>query len=200
MALHIYRVGRSVPVRSRNPIKSHVKIQLLTRTGRFGPVWPVWPGCRSSGGINFLIQTPNWTFYICISIVSTRSTQWYSPISILTMLARSVWPVRPDCPANSVFANFGCQHMPPYFLVKFAYQETSLKAQLHWNNENHLRQSCLAFKGDIEYRLYHLILLNIFTSVLLHAINASCVSEPSLSTYYLSCELLKHQLKSFSHL
>ena len=38
MALHIYRVGRSVPVRSRNPIKSRVKIQLLTRIGRFVPV------------------------------------------------------------------------------------------------------------------------------------------------------------------
>ena len=31
---------------------------------------------------NSLIRTPNWTIYICISIVSTRSTQWCSPIGI----------------------------------------------------------------------------------------------------------------------
>jgi len=74
---------------------------------------------------NSLIRTPNWTIYIYVLIVSIRSTQW-CPIGILTMLSR---PVRPDCPANSVFADFGCQHMPPCFLVKLAYQETSLKAQ-----------------------------------------------------------------------
>ena len=40
MALHIYRVGRSVPIRSWNPNKSYVKIRLLTRIGHFRPVWP----------------------------------------------------------------------------------------------------------------------------------------------------------------
>ena len=40
MTLHIYRVGRSEPIRSWNPNKSRIKIQLLTRIGRFGPVWP----------------------------------------------------------------------------------------------------------------------------------------------------------------
>ena len=100
VALHIYRVGRSVPIKSRNPIKSRVKIQLLTRTGRFGPVWPVsgpiWPvrpGCRSSGRHNSLIRTPNWTFYICISIVSMRSMQWLSSLCFLSNLTRPVWPV-----------------------------------------------------------------------------------------------------------
>ena len=51
----------------------------------------------------------------------------------------SVWPVRPDCPANSVFANFGCQHMPPCFLVKLAYQEISHKAQ---NCTETMRSTC----------------------------------------------------------
>ena len=91
--------------------------------------------------------------------------------------------------------------MPPYFLEKLVYQETSLKAQnctetMRITRVNHV----LLSRAIFEYRPHHLILLNIFASVLLHAINASRVSEPSLSTYELSCELLKHQLKSFSHL
>ena len=40
-----------------------------------------------------------------------------------------------------------------------------------------------------------LILLNILTSVLLHTVDTSCVSETSLVTHYLGCEFLKHQLK-----
>ena len=98
VALHIYRVGRSVPIRSRNPNKTRVKIQLLIRIGCFRPVWSVsksvWPlvrpGCKSSGRHNFLIQTPNWTFYIGVSIISTRSTQWWSQFDNLTKL---YWPV-----------------------------------------------------------------------------------------------------------
>ena len=215
MALEIYRVGRSVPIIIRNPNKSHVKIQLLTRIGRFRPVWlvsgpvrPVRPGCRSSGRHNSLIRTPNWTIYICILIVSTRSTQWCSPIGILTMLPRPVWPVYrtgltglPRLSSKLGICQFWMSTYAPLFLGKTCVpRNISQRRKLHWNNEKHLCQSCLAFKGDIVYRPYHSILLNIFTSVLLHANNASCVSEPSLSTYYLSCELLKHQLKSFSHL
>lgn len=41
-------------------------------------------------------------FYICISIVSTRSTQWWSPICILSTLIRPVWSVWwPVCTAGS---------------------------------------------------------------------------------------------------
>ena len=99
VTLHIYMVGWSVPFRSQNPNKSRVKIQ-LTRIGHSGPVWPVsepvWPvthGCRSFGRHNFLIRRSNRTFYICISIILTRSMQWCSPISNLTKLPRLVWPV-----------------------------------------------------------------------------------------------------------
>ena len=38
VTLYIYRVGWSVPIRSRNPYKSCVKIQLLTQIGLFGMV------------------------------------------------------------------------------------------------------------------------------------------------------------------
>ena len=89
----IYRVWRFVSIRSRNSNKSRVKIQLLTRIGCFGPVWSVRPGCRSFGRHNFLIRILNWTFYICISIVSTRSMQRCSPIRDLTTLSWPVWPV-----------------------------------------------------------------------------------------------------------
>ena len=70
---------------------------LIARKPSEVPSWigigSVWPRCRSSGRHNFLIRISNWTFYICISIVSTRSTQWYSPICNLTNLSRPVWPV-----------------------------------------------------------------------------------------------------------
>ena len=100
VTLRIYRVAWSVPFRSRNLNKSRVKIWLLTRIGRFGPVWPVseqvWPvrpGCRSSGRHNFLIRSPNWTFYICSLIVSTRSMQWWSSIDNLKKFSWPVWLV-----------------------------------------------------------------------------------------------------------
>ena len=38
VTLYIYRVGWSVPIRSRNPYKSRIKIQLLTLIGHFGPI------------------------------------------------------------------------------------------------------------------------------------------------------------------
>ena len=120
VTLYIYRVGWSVPIRNQNPYKSRIKIQLLTRIGFFrpvwsvsGPVWPVRPGCRSSGRHNFLIRSPNWTFYICISIVSTRYMQWWSPIDNLTKFSLPVWPVyttgltvRPVCPTSLDLCQF----------------------------------------------------------------------------------------------
>jgi len=58
VTLHIYRVGWSVSFRSRNPNKFHIKIQLLTWIGRFGPVWPVskpiwpsWTGLTGQTGV-----------------------------------------------------------------------------------------------------------------------------------------------------
>ena len=51
VALHIYGVGRSVPVRNHNPNKSRIKIQLLTRIGCFGPVLPPWTGLTSQTGV-----------------------------------------------------------------------------------------------------------------------------------------------------
>jgi len=47
----------------------------------------------SSRSRNSLILSPNWMFYICILIVSTRATQWWSQIWILTKSPWLVWPV-----------------------------------------------------------------------------------------------------------
>ena len=124
MALHIYRVWRSVPIRSQNPNKSRVKIQLLTRIVCFRPVWPPLDRsdrCRSSGRHNFLIRMPNWMFHIYISIVSTRSMQWCSPIDNLSNFSWPVWPVYKrgltGLPRLSRKPE-SCQHMPPLFLGK----------------------------------------------------------------------------------
>ena len=132
-----------------------------------------------------------------------RSTQWCNPIGILTKLPRPVWPVyrtgltgSPRLSSKLGICQFWMSTYAHLFLGKTCVpRNISQSPKLHWNNEKHLRQSCLVFKGDIVYRPCHFILLNIFTPILLHAINTSCVSEPSLSTYYLSCEFLKHQLK-----
>ena len=131
-----------------------------------------------------------------------RSTQWCSPIGILTMLPRLVWPVywtgltdSPRLSSKLGICQFWMSTYAPLFLGKACARNISQSPELHWNNENHPRQSCLVFKDDIVYRPYQLILPNIFISFLLHAINASCVSEPSLSTYYLSCELLETPIK-----
>ena len=81
---------------------------------QFGPVLPVRPCVKSYRSHNSLIRTPNWAFYICISIISTRATQWWSWICIL---AKSPWPVRPVCAYRSdrsaQSANFGHQQIGP---------------------------------------------------------------------------------------
>ena len=150
VALHIYRLGRSLPVRSRNPIKSRVKIQLLTRTGRFGPVsgpvWPLWTGLtaldrsdRGAGLLGRIISSSG--FQIGRSIYAFRSSWWdlrNGEVQLIIWQScpdrsdRFVWqvrPVRPDCQQILSYANFECQHMPPCFLVKLAYQETFFQSQ-----------------------------------------------------------------------
>ena len=169
VALHIYRVGRSVPVRSQNPIKSCVKIQLLTRTGRSGPVWPVSgpvrPGCRSSGRHNSLIRTPNWTFYICISTVSTRSTQWCSRIGNLTNFSRPVWLVSmrgltslSRLPRKPYSCQFWVSTYAPLFLSKACVlRNISPSPKMHLNNEKHLRTNHVLLWRTISY-IGHVIL------------------------------------------
>ena len=82
VALHIYRVGRSIPVRSRNPYKSRVKIQLLTRIGLFGPVWrvskSVWPPLNRSdrgAGLPGGVTSPS-GLQIGHPIYTFRSSWW----------------------------------------------------------------------------------------------------------------------------
>ena len=55
ITLYIYRVRWYVPIRSRNPYKSRVKIQLLTQIGLFGPRGVGLPrGITSSSGVQIL--------------------------------------------------------------------------------------------------------------------------------------------------
>ena len=151
VTLYIYRVGWSVPIRSRNSYKSRVKIQLLTQIGHFGLVWPVsvpvWPpldrsdrsdrGAGLPGGI-----TSSSELQIGRSTYAFQSSRrhlcngevlliiWQLCLDRSDWFIQHLWPVYPDCPANLLYANFVCQHMPPCFLVKLAYQETLLKAKI----------------------------------------------------------------------
>jgi len=129
--LYIYRVGWSYPLGVKtltNPVSkynSELGLAFLDRSNwfmdwsnRHEPVWPVRSGCRSSGRHNLLIRSPNWTFYIWISM---RSTQWWSPIDNFTKLP---WPIRPvyttsriGSPSlSSTCDNSGCQQRPIKFV------------------------------------------------------------------------------------
>ena len=96
-------------------------------------------------------------------------------------------------------ANFGCQHMTSYFLVKLAYQETLLKpkaALKHW--EALMHQSHLISIDEEIRSTTHLDMVqdNSFTLLLtfpyLHW-------DMSLSTHHLSYEHLMQWLESSSH-
>ena len=156
---------------------SWLELGISDRSDRPGPVRP---GCRSSGRHNSLIRTPNWTFYICISIVSTRSIQWWSPTSNLTNLTRPVWPVYmrgltglPRLSRKYSSFQFWVSTYAPLFLGKACIpRNISPSPKMHLNNEKHLRTNhVLLSKGR-----YHISAMS------------SCVSETSLSIYNLGCE------------
>ena len=126
ITLYIFRMGRYVPIRSQNPNKPHIKIQLLIRIGLFQPVWPVllpvWPPLNRSQGAGLpgdIISSSG--LQIGRSIYAFRLSRWdicngEVQFTIwLTCLDRSdwfiqhLWPVYPDCPANLLYANFVCQ-------------------------------------------------------------------------------------------
>jgi hypothetical protein len=93
--LYIYRVGRSCPGWSWSPNKSRTKIQLQLGLQSPDPVKPPGPHgltarvtWRSSRSHICLIRTPNSTFYIWISIYSTRPIQWGSPNYLLRTFSR----------------------------------------------------------------------------------------------------------------
>ena len=122
VALHIYRMGSSIPIRSRNPNKSRVKIQLLTRIGCFGLVWP--PLDRSNWGAHLLGgKTYSSGLQIGRSIYAFRLSQrdlrnnavqfeiWPCLLDRSDWFPRSVLPVCSDCRANLNYANFGCQEV-----------------------------------------------------------------------------------------
>ena len=97
VTLYIYRMGKTYPV--RNPIyrSKSIRFPNCTQTPH-GLVRPVRPTGRTATGLTGR-SLPDWP-------------------QCLDRSDRSVGPVRP------VSVNFGYQHMPPYFLVKLAYQKT----------------------------------------------------------------------------
>ena len=134
VALHIYRVGRSVPVRNRNPIKSRVKMQLLTRTGHFGPVWLLWTGLTGLAALDWSNRsdqgaglpggiTPSSGLQIERSIYAFQSYQrdlrnsavqlaiWQICLDRSDRFLWEVWPVCPNCLENLNRLNFGCQQI-----------------------------------------------------------------------------------------
>ena len=123
IALYIYRVGWSVPFMSRNPYKSCIKIQLLTRTRLFRPVWPPLDrsnrsdrgaglpgGITSSSGLQ--IRRSIYAFQssrrdLCNGAVQLTIWQTYPDRS--DQFIWQVWPACPDCQLILSCANFECQ-------------------------------------------------------------------------------------------
>jgi hypothetical protein len=147
VALYIYRVGRSSPAgnhfTSLNLSGLHFRFgQGGHRSDRSGaPVRLVCSACRSCISHISLIRTPIWTFHIWILIYSTRPIQWWSPNYNLWSLTTPVWLVGPiGLTGQRRRANFGCEHMPPCFLVKLACQKHSQRSKLAKNDD----QQCIA--------------------------------------------------------
>jgi hypothetical protein len=62
-----------------------------------GPEVQAWAGSPDNGTFsrrhNSLIRTRNWTFHICFLTISTRGTQWWSLLHILTTSQNGhFWP------------------------------------------------------------------------------------------------------------
>ena len=85
--------------------------------------------------------------YICISIISTRYMQWCSPIGILKLLPRPVWPIcktgqtgSPRLSSKLGIWQFWMSTYAFMFLGKACVpRNISHSPKLHWNNEKHLR-------------------------------------------------------------
>jgi len=151
ITLHIYRVGWSVPFRSRNPNKSCVKIQLLTRIGHFGQSdWSpnrsdrgadLSEGITSSPGLQighstYVFRLSRWD--LCNGAVQLAFWQPYPDQS--DRFIQPAWPVHPDCPANLGICQFWVSTYVPLFLGKACIpRNISHSPKLHWNNEKHLR-------------------------------------------------------------
>jgi hypothetical protein len=95
VSLYIYRVGGSCP--ARNPFTTRNSQGLLNSTWIRGP--PVIP-VRHTGQTGVAIARSATRRPTGQTVEGHRSDRWRQP----------------DRPC----ANFGCEHMPPYFLVKLA--------------------------------------------------------------------------------
>ena len=127
VALHMYRVGRSVSNRSRIPYICRVKIELLSRIGQFQLVWPVhkpvWPPMNRSNRSDRGACLPEGIIFssglqIGRSMYAFQSSRWDLRNGVVQLVIWQslpdwftwpVWPVCSDCPTNLNRANFGCQ-------------------------------------------------------------------------------------------
>ena len=129
ITLYIFRMGRYVPIRSQNPYKPRIKIQLLIRIGLFQPVWPVllpvWPPLNRSQGAGLpgdIISSSGlqigrsiyafWSSRRDLRSGTVQFAIWQTCLDRSDRFRREVWPVSPDCPENLNCANFGCRQMP----------------------------------------------------------------------------------------
>ena len=95
VALYIYRVGRSCP--ARNPFTTRNSLGLLNSTRTRGP--PVRP-VRPTGQTGVAVAGSATGRPTGQTVEGHRSDRWRQP--------------------DRLCANFGCEHMPPCFLVKLA--------------------------------------------------------------------------------
>jgi len=136
MALYIYRVGRISP--AKNPFYRYIpkKISNCTQT----PTTPVRPVDLITPATRFRPVKPTGQTSLSLS-------------DRLHVLDRSDYlgiPVRP------VIANFGHQHMPPYFLVMLA-----------WQKNKPLDQNCLRTMINVHRQYFVLRAINIIGHILL---------------------------------
>ena len=120
----LYMVGWTYPVRGQKPLQITSKYN-----SKLGFAYQNWLS-RFLGGVSswshsFLIQTPNWTFYICISIAYSRGMQWWNPSCHLKRLpktspARLFVPYHPRT-IHLLWTQLWLSAYAPLFLVKLAY-------------------------------------------------------------------------------
>ena len=112
---------------------------------------------------------------------------------------QQVWLVCSECPANLNCGNFGCQRMPPCFLVKLAYQEIFIQSQ---NYTEIMKSTCAPIISCLRRWRNSINHISWYGSTIVSpCCSCSCIFSEmtSLSTHHLRCKYLKYCLISFSH-
>ena len=112
---------------------------------------------------------------------------------------QEIWPVCPDCPENMNHANFGCQHMPPYFLVKLACQETFLQAKIALKQWEALVHQSHVVSNDEGIRLTTYLDMAQDDGFTLLLIFLHLLWDTNLSTHHFGYDCLEYGSKSITH-